>query len=100
MFTAKRKTKNHSYILTAAFLVAVCYLLFSWGDSQEKVQEQRQNKAAVVQKIETQMYENAEKKRMLLPENKNEYLEKKARVENGYVLPGERVYYDGSAGNN
>lgn len=100
MFTAKKKIRKHSYFMTAAFLVAVSYLLLSWGGSQEKVQEQRQNKAAVMQKIETQIYENAEKKRMLLPENKNEYLEKKARIDNGYVLPGERVYYDGSAGNN
>lgn len=100
MFTVKKKIRKHSYFMTAAFLVAVSYLLLSWGGSQEKVQEQRQNKAAVMQKIETQIYENAEKKRMLLPENKNEYLEKKARIDNGYVLPGERVYYDGSAGNN
>ena len=100
MLAAKKKIRKHSYFLTAAFMIAVSYFLFSWAGSQGRVQEQKQNITAVVQKKDAQLYENAEKKRMLLPENKKEYLERKARVDNGFVLPGERVYYDGSAGNN
>jgi len=100
MFAEKNKIRKHSIFMTAAFLIAVCYFLFSWAESQGRVQEQKQNITAVVQKKDAQLFENAEKKRMLLPENKNEYLERKARIDNGFVLPGERVYYDGSAGNN
>jgi hypothetical protein len=94
------KIRKHSYILTALFLVAVCYFVFSWVGLQGKAQEQKQNIDVIIEKKEALLYENAEKARMLLKENETEYLERKARLDDGFVLPGERVYYDVSAGNN
>ncbi len=100
MDAKKTRTRTHSYILSVALLMAVSWFLFSWVNLQGKIQQQKQTIAVVVEKREELVFENAEKNRILASENSSEYLERKARVENGLVLPGERVYYDATPGSN
>lgn len=100
MVETKTKNKKHSYLLSVALLFVVSYFLFSWVNLQGEIQQQKQTIAVVVEKREELVFENAEKNRILATENSSEYLERKARVENGLVLPGERVYYDATPGSN
>lgn len=100
MDAKKTRTRTHSYILSVALLMAVSWFLFSWVNLQGKIQQQKQTIAVVVEKREELVFENAEKNRILASENSSEYFERKARVENGLVLPGERVYYDATPGSN
>lgn len=96
----KTKTRKFSYILSATLLIVVAGFLFSWVNLQGKIQQQKQTIAVVVEKREEIVFENAEKNRILATENSSEYLERKARVENGLVLPGERIYCDATPGSN
>lgn len=100
MTATKTKKRKYSYVLSLALLVVVSYFLFSWVGLQGKIQQQKEAIAVVVQKREELVFENAEKNRILATENSPEYLERKARVENGLVLPGERIYYDATPGSN
>ncbi len=100
MVATKVKKNRHSYFLTVVLLIAVSYFLFSWVNLRGDIKQQRQTIAVVVEKREELVFENAEKIRILSTENSSEYLERKARVENGLVLPGERVYYDATPGSN
>lgn len=100
MVATKTKKRKYSYILSVTLLIVVSYFMFSWVNLQGKIQQQKQTIAVVVEKREELVFENAEKNRILATENSSEYLERKARVENGLVLPGERVYYDATPGSN
>ena len=55
-------------------------------------------KAAYEQQLAEQKQENAELDAILQSDNKDDYMEQKAR-ENGYVKSNEIVYYDISGGN-
>lgn len=100
MGATKTKKRKFSYLLSVALLIMVSWFLVSWVGLQGKIQQQKQTIAVIVQKREELVFENAEKNRILATENSSEYLERKARVENGLVLPGERVYYDATPGSN
>jgi cell division protein FtsB len=100
MVPTKTKKRKRSYILTVGLLGLLCYFMVSWVSLQDVIQQQEQAIDVVVQKREELIFENAEKKRILATQNSSEYLERKARVENGVVLPGERIYYDATPGSN
>ncbi len=100
MGVAKTKKRKYSYILSVALLIMVSYFMISWVGLQGEIQQQKQSIAVVIEKREELIFENAEKSRILATSNSAEYLERKARVENGLVLPGERIYYDATPGSN
>lgn len=100
MLLSVNKNRKNSYILTAIFFVVVCYFVISWFDLHGKIDEQQQNIAVIHGKYEAQEFENSELNRILESENDAEYFKRIARIDSGFVLPGERVYYDVSVGNN
>jgi cell division protein FtsB len=99
--TAQRtKKRRSSYILTAFLLVVVCSFAFSWVRLQDDISQREQYIAAVVDERKVLEFENKEKLRILEDKDTTEYLKRKARIDNGFVLPGERVYHDVSTGSN
>jgi len=105
MFSGTVKKRNYSIILSVFLLGLVCYLFVTWYSLQGKIQEQTRAIAVVNSEIKTQDYENNELQRIIKEVkkdngNKSEYIEHIARKDRGYVMPGERVYYDISAGSN
>ena len=100
MFSGTAKKRKNSFILTALLLGLICYLVFTWLGLQGKIQDQQQQIAIVNEKIDEQNYENNKLKKILNAGEESDYIEHIARRDLNYVMPGERVYYDISAGEN
>ena len=98
MFSGTMKKRKNSVILSVFFIGLICYLFFTWFGLQGKIKEQTQTIAIVSDKIKVQNFENTELQRILDSGNKSDYVEHVARSDLGYVMPGERIYYDISAG--
>lgn len=94
MSKAGNKKRRNSYILTASALLAVVYFIFSLFCNQSKLDTKQAQINAVIEQRKALQFENAEIERMLKPENEQEYLERMARIQEGYVYPDERVYRD------
>jgi len=89
------KFKKSSIILAVVFTVAVCYFFISFFNLKADVSE----KKAEVSRLEAQAIvmeeENSEMAQLLKDGDIDEFVEKRARDEDlGYVMPGDRVYYD------
>ena len=90
-----QKLRKKSIILAVVFTVAICYFLISFFYLKSDVSEKKEE----VSKLEAQAImleeENTEMSILLEEGNVDEFVEKRAREEDlGYVMPGERVYYD------
>lgn len=94
MSKAGNKKRRNSYILTASVLLAVVYFIFSLLINQSKLEQKKAEINSVAEQCKALQYENNEIRRALNPENEQEYLERMARIQEGYVYPDERVYRD------
>lgn len=93
--TAKRK---NSVILSVFLLGLICYLVFTWIGLQGKIQDQKQAIAMIDESIGDHAYENKRLQKILDAGDESGYIEDFARKDLSYVMPGERIYYDISAG--
>ena len=93
-----KKTRSTSFILTLAIIVVIGYFVISLVSLQmeknEKAQQVAQAQATLAEKQE----KNDQLKSVLEEGDDSDYIERIARDVLGYVLPGERVYYDISSG--
>ena len=93
-----KKTRSTSFILTLAIIVVIGYFVISLVSLQmeknEKAQQLAQAQATLAEKQE----KNDQLKSVLEEGDDSDYIERIARDVLGYVLPGERVYYDISSG--
>ena len=90
-----QKLRKSSIIIAVVFTVAVCYFLISFFNLKSDVSDKKEE----VSKLEAQAImleeENSEMSILLEEGDVDEFVEKRARDEHlGYVMPGERVYYD------
>ena len=92
------RKRKFSYILTLASVVLVSFLIVSFANLRSEVKEQQAVLDDLVKQCELQESENAELEQMLEKGSEKEYIERIARDELGYVMPGERVYIDISSG--
>ena len=90
----KRK-RNFSIILTVVLLAMVCYTVFNLVKFNSQLGEQRQINAQIQAEYEEQSKKNAELEKAIDGDKMDEYFMQKAR-DNGYVMPGERVFRDAS----
>ncbi|MBO4446125.1 MAG: septum formation initiator family protein [Clostridia bacterium] len=94
-----KKTRSTSFFLTLAIIVVIGYFVISLVSLQmeknEKAQQVAQAKATLAEKQE----KNDQLSSVLEDGDDSAYIERIARDVLGYVLPGERVYYDISSGN-
>lgn len=91
----KHNGKRGSIILAVILTVAVCYFFISFFNLRSEV-SQKESEASKLQLQATLVEEeNSEMSELLDDGNVDEFVERRAREEDlGYVMPGERVYYD------
>ncbi len=95
--TGKRK-QTKSFILTLGIVLLVGYFVItivgnvlSYKDRQGELE---QKNAA----YETQIEENDRLQEIVDSEDKSDYIEKVAREKLGFIMPGEKVFYDVTPG--
>ena len=98
MEKTKKKTRSSSFILTLAIIAIIGYFVISLISLQMQKAEKEQQLAQAQTTLEEKKEKNDELKSLLEEEDDSAYIEKVARDVLGYVLPGERVYYDISSG--
>lgn len=94
-----KKQRRTSILLTMGLVGFACYFVISWVGLQGTIKNSKEELAAVAEACEVQKYENRELERILEDDNESELIERIARKELGYVMPGERVYFDVSSSN-
>ncbi|NLL62693.1 MAG: hypothetical protein GX241_00365 [Ruminococcaceae bacterium] len=98
--TKKTQTKKNSFsiILTIAIIGLMGYFVISLISLQIEIRDRQQQVDAANQIKQEKELENKELERFLAEGDESSYIERVARDVLGYVLPGERVYYDISSG--
>ena len=93
----KRK-QSRSFILTLGIILLVGYFVITIIGNvlsyKERQGELEQKNAA----YETQIEENDRLQEIIDREDKSEYIEKIAREKLGFIMPGEKVFYDVTPG--
>ncbi|MEG1436992.1 MAG: septum formation initiator family protein [Oscillospiraceae bacterium] len=75
------------------------YFVITLVQLQLEIRDKKEISAQVNQQYQSQQLENDELQQILDNGDASKYIERVARDVLGYVLPGERVYYDTSSGN-
>lgn len=94
----KRKKNNRSFFLTLALVAIMGYFVISLVSLQIEIKDKSQQVSDAKQVYEEKVLENEELESFLNEGDESAYIERIARDVLGYVLPGERVYYDVSSG--
>ena len=98
----KKETANNgmkrsvSYILVVVLLAVACYTVFHYIRCKKELDEQKQNYATLLSQYEEQSKQNETLASILDEGNIDGFIREKAR-DDGYGMPGERVYRDASA---
>ena len=94
----KRKKNNRSFFLTLALIAIIGYFAISLVSLQIEIKDKSQQVSDAKQVYEEKVLENEELESFINESDESDYIERIARDVLGYVLPGERVYYDVSSG--
>ena len=94
----KEKKNSRSFILTLAIVAVMGYFVISLVSLQMDIRDKQQEVAEISQVRQEKQAENEELESFLTEGDESSYIERIARDVLGYVLPGERVYYDISSG--
>ncbi len=90
----QRKPQKFSFILSISLLLIVGYFVISLINVHAQIKERKKEAQELDAKYEEQLAENKELSRIIEGGDKQEYIERIAREKLGYVMPGERVYYN------
>ena len=92
---AKQKThKNRSFIVSFCIVALCAYFAISLFSISKEISNKKAEIAAVQTATTEQNKKNDELRKVVDGGNIDEYAESLARDKYGYVMPGERVYYD------
>ena len=95
---AKKKTakkeQRFSFILLIGLLFMVGYFAISFVNIRININQREKQVAELKAELEQQLAENDRLQGVLDGEDQEEYIERIAREKLGYVLPGEKVYYN------
>ena len=94
----KKKNNSRSFFLTLAVISVMGYFIISLISLQIEIRDKSQQVEDARQAYAEMELENAELESFLAEGDESAYIERIARDILGYVLPGERVYYDISSG--
>ncbi len=95
---ASKKVQKRSFILTLGLVLLVGYFLITIVGLQLQRKEaiaELEQKEAEYEQVEA---ENERLESILVNEDKSEYMEQVAREKLGFVMPGEKVFYDVTPG--
>lgn len=94
----KEKRNSRSFFLTLAVIAVMGYFVISLISLQIEIRDKSQEVEDAKAQYEEIQLENEELESFLEDGDESAYIERIARDILGYVLPGERVYYDISSG--
>ena len=81
-----------------ALIAIIGYFAISLVSLQIEIKDKSQQVSDAKQVYEEKVLENEELESFINESDESDYIERIARDVLGYVLPGERVYYDVSSG--
>lgn len=93
-----RRTRKKSFILTLGLLLLIGYFVITFLSLQLSIKERRSVLEQKNVAYQQQLAENERLKSVVESEDKSEYIEQVAREKLGYVMPGEKVFYDVTPG--
>ena len=98
-FRLKNRNKKIGFkvITLGAIVLSVCIFAVSFISLSGNAARLKQQKAAYTQELAEENAENERLSAILQSDNRDEYIEQKAR-EKGYVKSGEIVFYDVASG--
>ncbi len=94
----KEKKNSRSFFLTLAVIAVMGYFVISLISLQIEIRDKTKEVEDAKTQYEEIQLENEELESFLADGDESAYIERIARDVLGYVLPGERVYYDISSG--
>ncbi|NCC87782.1 MAG: hypothetical protein EOM05_07940 [Clostridia bacterium] len=94
-----KKKRSHSFILTLSLIAIMGYFVITLVHLQIEIKDKKEIATQVNQQYKSQELKKEEFEQILNDGDQSKYIERVARDVLGYVLPGERVYYDTSSGN-
>ena len=90
--------KKRSFILTLALVLLVGYFIITIVGLQLDINERRAVLDQKTAAYEQQLADNERLQSIIDNDDKSEYIEQVAREKLGYVMPGEKVFYDVTPG--
>ena len=91
---AKQKPQKFSFILSIGLLLLAGYFVISLINVNMQINDRKKEAQELDAQYEAQLAENEEINKVIDGGDKEEYIERIAREKLGYVMPGERVYYN------
>lgn len=95
---APKKVQKRSFILTLGIVLLVGYFVISIISLQSTINERRAELEQKNAAYEQQLADNERLQSIVDDEDKSEYMEQVAREKLGFVMPGEKVFYDVTPG--
>ena len=93
MAKTKKRPKTSFFLVLAGILIAGSLIISIIGTRIE-IRERKQVLKETEQKLEEKENQNERLQAILKAEDKRNYIEQVARDKLGYVMPGEKVFYD------
>ncbi len=90
--------KKRSFILTLALVLLVGYFIITIVGLQLDINERRAVLDQKTAAYEQQLADNDRLQSIIENDDKSGYIEQVAREKLGYVMPGEKVFYDVTPG--
>lgn len=99
---AKSKTtkgkQTKSFILTLALILLIGYFVITIIGLQHSIKERQDVLGQKNAELEEQVEDNKRLQTIVNSDDKSEYMEQIAREKLGFIMPGEKVFYDVTPG--
>lgn len=90
--------RRRSFILTLGLVLLIGYFVITFFSLRLSIKERSSVLEQKNVEYQQQVAENERLKSVVESEDKSEYIEQVAREKLGYVMPGEKVFYDVTPG--
>ena len=95
---SSKRVQSKSFILTLALVLLVGYFVITIIGLQFQIRDAETEKDQLTDALQMQLAENNKLQSIVESEDKSDYIEQVAREKLGYVMPGEKVFYDVTPG--
>ncbi len=95
---APKKKQSKSFILTLGLVLLIGYFVITIIGLQLSIRESRDELEQKNAAYEDQLAQNDRLQSIVDSDDKSEYIEQVAREQLGFVMPGEKVFYDVTPG--
>lgn len=93
-----KKKQSRSFILTLGLVLLVGYFVITIIGLQLSIRERKGVLEQMQSAYEQQLEQNDRLQAIVNSEDKSDYIEQIAREKLGFVMPGEKVFYDVTPG--